>query len=151
MDNHFQRLQDRLKEVERFNFRQIELIRNDAITLFERHFPNSSYLDSTRSLYFEPQGVLYNTGHYKNDQAWDIGTDNLKEIIERAYDEWKNYGPTEHHPKTGKIEIPKDVTFTELWSIFPAKLWVVLFGFLTAAFGLGITLGGTTFIKELFK
>lgn len=149
MEKHFQRLFERLSHVERFDMKGIELVRNDALTLLERYFPESGYYEIARSLYFSPQGSIYNTGHYKNDEAWDYGTKGLKEVLDRAFDEYRNYGPRDL--KNGKIEIPKNVTFLELWRIFPAKLWITIFGIVMAAFTLGIAVGRTTFIKELFK
>ena len=48
------------------------------------------------------------------------------------------------------MTLPEEITIEWLFKHLPAKLWLALASLLVAAFGAGVTLAQTTFIRELF-
>lgn len=91
---------------------------------------------------FEPQGFIANSEHYLMTGAWADGSKLMGSILQGMKTELVRYG--EPHPP-----IP-EITVDWLFKNLPVRLWWAFAGLLFTALGIGVALGQTTFVKELF-
>ena len=91
---------------------------------------------------FEPEGFIANSDHYLMTGAWKHGHKQLDHLLNAMRRELTQYGDT--------TNLPAAITTEWLLKNLPWKIWMTLISFLIAVFAAGVTLGQTTFIRELF-
>ena len=125
-----QQLQEILSELGNIEFGDKEklasLLRKTEVYLKKVFGDDSEYYERYCHLSFVPEGVIYNTGHYKNKEAWDIGMANYHSFLETVGYEFqmKNLGSRK------ELEYPAHVTFHWLRMYVPIKVWLSFAGLL---------------------
>jgi len=105
----------------------------------------TEYLQEIYSLTFVPQDYIYNTGHYKNTEAWEIGISRFKGILEKVLYE------IEFAEKLDKesVKYPDKVSVSWLVKNVPIKIWLTLASLLVTVFLSGIAFEQSDFYESI--
>ncbi len=124
----------------------LALVRDTRVvirTLFGEASPHLQVLDS---ISFRPtDGIIYNTGHYKNTAAWNDGVKCLKDVLKAMQLECR----LSTAPSSSELIPPEKVTLPWLFKHVSWKHWLSLGTLLIAVFALGAKFGHTPLIEQL--
>jgi hypothetical protein len=121
----------------------VALVRDTRVVIRKLFGETSPYLPELDSILFRPVGGIYNTGHYMNTGVWNAGVKQLDHILKSMLLECRL-------PTSSDLNPPEKVTIRWLLEHVPWQTWIWLAGAMLAIFTLGVTMGQTTFIKQLF-
>jgi hypothetical protein len=107
----------------------------------------SEYFEQFCQISFLPKGVIYNTGHYKNQEAWDGGISDYNSLLECLVYEFEMEGLRSKN----ELEYPKQVTLVWLKKHVPIKFWISLVSLLVASFFTGVTASEYGITKKFSK
>jgi hypothetical protein len=96
---------------------------------------DSEYYERFCRLSFVPEGVIYNTGHYKNKEIWENGISNYSSLLETVGYEFE----LKNLKGKNELEYQSQVTLHWLKAHIPIKIWISFISLLIAAFIAGVT------------
>lgn len=112
------------------------LLRKTEVYIKKVHGEKSDYLSRYCELNFIPREAIYNSQHYRNEEAWNSGISNFKGLLELL-----NYELYLKIDTKSEMEFPDKITFSWLKAHVPLKYWIAFAGLLMSAFLAGVAFG----------
>lgn len=118
-------------------------IGTDVRLFIRRVFGQESvWMHDIEQIRFTPKGFIADSQNFHMTGAWKDGHRLLNHLLHAMRKELTTFGDP--------AAIGDEVTLEWIFKHLPIKLWLALISLLLAAFGAGVSLGQTTFIRELF-
>lgn len=108
---------------------------------------DSEYYERFCRISFVPEGVIYNTGHYKNKEIWEDGISHYRSLLETLGYEFE----LKNLKGKNELEYPSQVTWHWLKTHVPVKVWISFISLLIAAFIAGVTASECKITKLIFQ
>ena len=144
---HLNSISAKLEALEFDDWTTLADIRKEAEAFVLRVYGNDSpQQERVASIRFRPVGIIYNTGHYKNREAWDEGATRMESLLSSMRHDLTTYG---NPPSPDGSDLPDPVSLGWLFRNVSWKVWTWFVAALITAFTLGVALGNTTFVREL--
>ncbi|MBM3888485.1 MAG: hypothetical protein FJ388_05090 [Verrucomicrobia bacterium] len=146
LDRELEFLNELIRRLDALKYQDHSSLRDigtDTRIFIRRAFGQESvWMHDFERIRFEPEGFIANSEHHLMTRAWDRGTSLLNSLLHGMKKELLRFGKLE--------EAAEEITVEWLLKHLPLKLWLSLASLLLAAFAAGVSLGQTTFIRELF-
>lgn len=144
---HIDDLMARLAKLAENDFDEAVSILRDAYVLARRIFGDESpHLEDLCNIHFRPQGIIANTGHYLNRNAWAGGVKQLGRTLKSMKYE---YQLILQNPK--ELELPSTVTLPWLFRHLSLSVWLTLASLLFIAFAMGYSASKNNLFSRLYE
>lgn len=133
----------RLSNLEYQDHETLMQIGTDVRLYIRRIFGQDSvWMHDMEQIRFSPKGFIADSQNIEMTGAWKNGHKLLDHMLHAMRKELLAFGVP--------AMITEEITVDWLLKRLPPKLWLAFASLLLAVFGAGVTLGQTTFIRELF-
>jgi len=144
---HIDALTGRVANLSENDFDEAVSIVRDAIVVARRIFgEESAHLEELCNISFRPRGIIANTGHYLNRDAWAAGVKQLGRTLDSIKYEYKII---QQNPK--ELEAPSTVTLLWLFHHLSLSIWLTFASILLATFLTGFAVAKNNLLGTLLN